>query len=215
MNQKKSYKSRFIPKEISNEKKTMDKPKIRRAIKISVLCLLGIAIIIGLNAFFNTFYLVSPIRVQSPVRRRGTIYPMIINEKELDNIIEEEVEKGRNQLPSLELVEPQEEEIGKLRGKASYYSIDGCLGCDPEAIMANGVKLDDSKFTLALTPAIVREHKLLNKIVEVKNTDTGKTVNAMVTDTGGFGKYNRVADLSLATKNYIGCGDLCNVEIYY
>jgi rare lipoprotein A (peptidoglycan hydrolase) len=79
--------------------------------------------------------------------------------------------------------------------------------------MANGETLDDEKLTLAMTPAEVREHKLLNKTVTVRNTKTGSIAKARVTDTGGFGKYNRVADLSLATKQAINCTDLCHVEV--
>lgn len=98
-----------------------------------------------------------------------------------------------------------------LIGIASYYSIAGCLGCNPNFIMANGHRLNDSRKTIALTPANFRLYK--NKNVLIKNLSNGKEVVAKVTDSGGFGKYNRVADLSVATKNAIGCSSLCKVKI--
>jgi rare lipoprotein A (peptidoglycan hydrolase) len=79
--------------------------------------------------------------------------------------------------------------------------------------MANGQTLDDSRLTLAMTPTDVRTHTLLNKHVIVKNIKTNAHVVATVTDTGGFARHNRIADLSVATKQAIGCSDLCEVEI--
>ena len=98
-----------------------------------------------------------------------------------------------------------------LVGIASYYSVAGCLGCHPQMIMNNGERLNDSKMTLALTPVNYRAYK--NQYVLVTNLKNKKSVRAKVTDSGGFAKYNRIADLSLATKNAIGCSDLCRVEI--
>ena len=98
-------------------------------------------------------------------------------------------------------------------GTASYYSEAGCLGCSPTLTIANGQRLDDTKLTLAMTPYTVRAYKLLNKKVTVRNRKTGASVVATVTDTGGFSRYSRIADLSVATKLAIGCGDLCKVEI--
>lgn len=104
---------------------------------------------------------------------------------------------------------------GVLRGTASYYSESGCLGCNAGLIMANGEKLNDKEYTLALTPAMVKEYKLLNDMVKVTNLKNKSTVIARVTDTGGFAKYNRVADLSVATRDALGCQDLCEVEITF
>lgn len=94
-----------------------------------------------------------------------------------------------------------------IRGIASYYSIEGCLGCNPGRIMANGQKLDDSRLTLAYNNAP------LNSVVKVRNIQTGLAVDAVITDTGGFNSLGRIADLSIATKKAIGCGNLCDVEI--
>lgn len=79
--------------------------------------------------------------------------------------------------------------------------------------MANGEPLDDGKETIAMIPVIVRRYKLLNRYVTVRNMKNDHIVRAKVTDTGGFAKYSRIADLSLATKQAIQCGDLCEVEI--
>ncbi len=98
-------------------------------------------------------------------------------------------------------------------GTASYYSESGCLGCSKTITMKNGQRLDDTKLTLAMTPSAVRTFKLLNKKVTIRNRKTGASVVATVTDTGGFSRYSRIADLSVATKLAIGCGDLCRVEI--
>lgn len=102
-----------------------------------------------------------------------------------------------------------------IEGIASYYSSTGCLGCNKNLIMANGEKLVDSARTLALTPGIISQYKLLNDTVLITNKANGKTTSAKVTDSGGFGKYNRVADLSVGTRDAIECSSLCEVEINF
>lgn len=101
----------------------------------------------------------------------------------------------------------------RWRGEASYYSEQGCLGCSKTLTMANGERLDDTRRTIAMTPETVRQHHLLNTTVTITNNATGATTTARVTDTGGFARYSRIADLSLATKVALGCADLCTVEI--
>lgn len=92
-------------------------------------------------------------------------------------------------------------------GEASYYSFDGCIGCNANRIMANGEVLDDMKKTLAFNELP------MNTEVKVTNLSNGQSTMATVTDTGGFDKYNRIADLSVATKNIIGCNDLCQIKV--
>lgn len=99
-----------------------------------------------------------------------------------------------------------------LSGQASYYSTTGCLGCSPNMTMANGEPLDDTKYTVALPQKFFG--MLKNETVKVRNIYSGLVVWAKVTDTGGFDKLYRVADLSLATKEMLDCPDLCQVEIY-
>lgn len=103
--------------------------------------------------------------------------------------------------------------INRIQGTASYYSRAGCLGCSETLTMANGETLDDTRLTIALTPETVSTHKLLNDEVRVINVNNGQEVTAKVTDTGGFAKYNRVADLGVAVKEAIGCSSLCEVSI--
>lgn len=92
-------------------------------------------------------------------------------------------------------------------GKASYYSVSGCLGCSPDAIMANGQRLDDSK------PTVAYNHLPLNTPVKITNLKNGKTIMVPVTDRGGFERHGKIADLSLATKNALECGDICEISL--
>lgn len=121
-----------------------------------------------------------------------------INDQEYDCLYDDDVEQQISNILT--------------EGGSSWYSWDGCLGCNENRIMANGVQLDDSKPTLAVTPQLMSEHKLLNDWVTVTNLDNGESVVAQITDTGGFAKYNRVADLSVATSQEIDCYN-CNVRI--
>lgn len=77
--------------------------------------------------------------------------------------------------------------------------------------MNNGEVLKDEELTIALVPEMFRKHQ--NHFVEVRNMANGMSVRAKVTDSGGFGKLNRVADLTIATRDAIGCSNLCEVEI--
>lgn len=95
----------------------------------------------------------------------------------------------------------------KWSGTASYYSEDGCVGCSENLTMANGKRFDEDAMTLAFN------RLPLGTWVKVSNTLTGKSSIAEVTDTGGFERLGRIADLSKGLKEAIGCGDLCKVEI--
>jgi len=92
-------------------------------------------------------------------------------------------------------------------GEASYYSREGCIGCSPSLTMANGEPLDDSRLTVAFN------RLPLNSYVEVRNKANGQSIVAKVTDTGGFERHGRIIDLSVGTKEAIGCGDLCSVFV--
>lgn len=100
-------------------------------------------------------------------------------------------------------------ELKKITGIASYYSRVGCLGCSETMTMANGEPLDDTKLTVAFNKAP------LNHFIDVNNMANGKSVKVKVTDRGGFERHGRIIDLSVATKEAIGCTDLCKVEITY
>lgn len=75
-------------------------------------------------------------------------------------------------------------------GKVSHYSRSGCLGCSPSLTMANGQPLDDNALTIAFN------YLPLGSMVKLTNIDTGKSVIAEVTDTGGFNSLGRIADLT-------------------
>ena len=107
--------------------------------------------------------------------------------------------------------QPTPEPVRYIVGEASYYSENGCLGCSPTLTMANGETFKDENLTVALLPSDYKQLK--NKKVLIINNDNYHSVEAKVTDTGGFGKYNRVADLSKGTKEALKCRDLCNVTI--
>ena len=92
-------------------------------------------------------------------------------------------------------------------GLASYYSREGCIGCSETLTMANGEPLDDSKITVAYNQAP------LNSNINITNVRNGRTVTAKVTDRGGFERHGKIVDLSVATKEALGCGDVCKVEI--
>lgn len=91
-----------------------------------------------------------------------------------------------------------------LEGEASFYSWDGCLGCNPLRIMANGKVLNDNALTMAI--GANRKH-LVGRQARVTNLASGKSTVVLITDTGGFyqTRYNsRVADLTIGTKQAIG-----------
>ena len=83
----------------------------------------------------------------------------------------------------------------RWEGLASYYSWDGCIGCNAERIMANGDVLDDTK------PTIAFHHLPLNTWVIVTNLDNNMFIRAKVTDHGGFERlYGRIADINIKVK---------------
>lgn len=115
---------------------------------------------------------------------------------------------------------PQVEEDGKSpvsdagdytmwAGNATWYGArpEWCVGCDSNFIMANGKRLDDSKKTIAFNKVP------LGTWVTVTNVNNGNKEEVEVTDTGGFESLGRIADMSVALKNALGCGDVCTVTI--
>lgn len=89
-------------------------------------------------------------------------------------------------------IKPKATSSTEWTGKVSHYSRSGCLGCSATLTMANGQELKDEGLTIAFN------HAKLNSKVKLTNLDNGKSVIATVTDRGGFEKYNRIADLTLA-----------------
>ena len=181
-----------------------------KGLRIVRLIVITLLVWILLTSFFGSF----TITIQSPIVIQRV-------EEKLINPLQEEPTPtptphgAQIQVKTTVLAKEPEEEIREIKGTASYYSRAGCLGCSENMVMANGQELDDDALTLALTPETVSEYKLLNDKVTVINLENGQKTTARVTDTGGFSKYDRVADLSLATKNAINCPSLCQVKIVF
>lgn len=100
--------------------------------------------------------------------------------------------------------------MGEL-GVASFYtnkSVDPRWG----GTMKGGVKFDEKKMTVAVLPE--RWKELKGKTLKVTNTKTGRTVEVEVADTGGFGKYGKSLDLSMAAFERIAnlSSGVANVE---
>lgn len=162
-----------------------------------------------LLSWIAVYQLAEKYKIQSPVSIK--FRPVIIKRYK---DTEKKSKPRKSQIKAKDLKPIVENGKVKLVGTASHYNRAGCLGCDPNFIMANGKPLIDENFTLAMTPEIVKKYKLMNKNVLIRNIKTGKEVVATVTDTGGFGKLNRIADLTDATRDGLGCSGLCEVEIY-
>jgi len=124
-------------------------------------------------------------------------------------LAEQQVEQLKKDIFVLQEQEKEIDEANKYKwiGTASYYSVDGCVGCSPTLTMANGEQFTDEGYTVAFN------WLPLNTWVKVTNYDTRDTTYARVTDTGGFNKLGRIVDLSPAVKNAINCTDLCKVEV--
>ena len=187
--------------------------------RIKIILILAILVLITIGAYATrTPVIISPVVEQeiiSPVPEAGESGKLDI-EPPTPTASPSATHGAVNTfIEKVEAKEPEPITANEVSGEASYYSRAGCLGCSENLTMANGETLDDSKATVALTPELVAQHKLLNDIVIVENLATGEKVEAKVTDTGGFGKYNRVADLSVATKEAINCNSLCNVKVSF
>jgi len=101
-----------------------------------------------------------------------------------------------------------------FKGKVSYYSADGCLGCRSNQITASGEPFDENKYTMAIP--VEWKHIPMGTIATAKNLDNGKTITLKINDRGGFLKYGRVADLSKAAYLALGAKtDQSIIEISY
>lgn len=79
---------------------------------------------------------------------------------------------------------------------ASYYTVESCLKESGQYVMANGKELNDEKFTAASW------FYKFGTVLNVTRTDTGKTIQVIVTDRGPNWKlvrHGRIIDLSLAS----------------
>lgn len=113
--------------------------------------------------------------------------------------------------PSPGWEEPEATESAKKQtfwtGYASWYSVDGCIGCNKDRIMANGQKLQDNKKTVAFN------RLPLGSIVKIRNMENDMITTAEVTDTGGFERLGKIVDLTPAVRDAISCWN-CKVRVY-
>ena len=100
-------------------------------------------------------------------------------------------------------------------GKVSFYSKSGCIGCSKKQVTASGEIFDENAMTFAI-PYQWRKEIPMGTKAKVTNLDNGLSSFARVNDTGGFLKYNRVADLSKGLMNKIGAKtDRSNIKIEF
>lgn len=187
--------------------------KKHRSLYMTLLLFFFIAgAVIGNYIFTTTGYLIDQKRENKQIEKEQ--YRILERQEFCDNFnyFEIEINDEKNVIcpKKLKNIEPEKSQNVQempLSGKASYYSVDGCIGCNENRIMANGEVLDDKKMTLAYN------YLPLNSNVKVTNIKNKKSVVSKITDRGGFERHGKIADLSLATKNALGCGDVCFIEI--
>jgi 3D (Asp-Asp-Asp) domain-containing protein len=102
-----------------------------------------------------------------------------------------------------------------LEGIATWYGtgIDECLGCNPKRIMANGKLLNDSALTVACGVGGSCRMFPLGSKVKIINLGNMMTVDAIVTDTGGFTKYNRVLDVTKLVRDSLNMEGMAKVRV--
>lgn len=123
------------------------------------------------------------------------LYPQTVPESELPLDVEDE-----NPAEFQELVQLEPEGEGWMQGLASAYSMETNDGWDETA---SGIPLNSYSLTVAVPQD---EKELLGCKVEIFYA--GKTVEAKVTDTGGFGALGRDLDLAPGTWRAFGADSL-------
>jgi len=106
-----------------------------------------------------------------------------------------------------------------LEGMATWYGtgVDECLGCGINRIMANGKRLDDTALTVACgVGGSCKQFPLVSK-VKIINLENMMTVEAEVTDIGGFSKFkdNRIIDVTKAVRDSLNMGGMAKVRVHY
>ena len=150
-------------------------------------------IVLGIVATTYMFANKYTLSLRSPFQN-----PIIINERVIEIKYSEPVLEATESSKVKETsLAPNEVKI-LYSGKVSYYSKLGCLGCSENQIMGNGKPFDENALTLAIPcEDIISGKYKYNTLVKVVNQDNFKQEDAVITDCGGFSKYNRIADLSL------------------
>lgn len=137
------------------------------------------------------FLIIVAIAVASVV----ALYPQVAPASELPLDVEDE-----NPAEFQELVQLEPEGEGWMRGAASAYSMETNDGWDATA---SGIPLNNYSLTVAVPQ---EEKELLGCKVEIFYA--GKTVEAKVTDTGGFGALGRDLDLAPGTWRAFGADSI-------
>lgn len=136
--------------------------------------------------------------------------------QKLNNQIEDQIQimenykiELQNDIKQIECYVEEPKEI-VFEGMASWYgeSPNECVGCRADLIMKNGERYDETKFTIAMNDGVA-----MNTWVKVINVNNEKETWARVTDTGGFKRLGRIADLSKRVNQELECEDLCEVRI--
>lgn len=190
-----------MPKKEIVEKKSWGKIKILFLIALIIWLGVGSLLIVkSIIGFVSEHEFRSPIIFQNPITKKVLQYDSIQKEaSESAGIIEytfaEEKPKEGTVLLTTDVI---------YEGFVSYYSHAGCLGCHPEQLMGNGQPFDEMAMTLAIPceDIISKKYKYNTKVM-VTNLDNGKSIEGLITDCGGFSKYNRVADLSKGMYEYL------------
>lgn len=93
----------------------------------------------------------------------------------------------------------------RVEGWVSWYGTGEreCLGCNRGRIMANGERLDDRKATVACDVKTTCKLFPLGSKVRIINLENMMTTVATVTDTGGFGRYGRVLDVTKKVRDLV------------
>jgi len=99
-------------------------------------------------------------------------------------------------------------------GEASWYGTGEkeCLGCSKNRTMANGQKLDDSKFTVACGLKSTCKNWKMGTKIRIENLKNGKTVEAIVTDKGGL-REGRIIDVSKAVRSALQFTSVAKVKV--
>lgn len=184
--------------------------RIGKILLISWILLGTLAIAFLIHLFFVTYEFRSPI-VKKEVKQEKIISPL--PETTPTPKVEEEDELSI--VPQVQASEVLLASEVLYQGKVSHYSHAGCLGCGESQTMGNGEAFDENAMTLAIPceDIISKKHRY-NTNVLVTNLDNGKSVEARITDCGGFSKYNRIADLSLGMAILLETKtDVTNVKI--
>jgi len=177
--------------------------------------LLALALVVSVNLWFDYYRLRTPVLLtwQTPWEERELKEKLVVASVLVETPEEDEPEEAPEVTPRV-----------YIKGMAGYYdsTIKGCLGCMPHYDdagnlffrMANGQVLDDTKKTVALGETFIAYNNIkLGEMVTITNTSNGSTEIVEVTDTGRFDtEYGRVADMSVALRDALGCSDMCEVE---